>query len=1470
MTWKERWIGIPLAIAGGLLALTAIAAVLLTRTLWGHEQVRALLTEKLLPRLQGQVVFGSFAGGDLLRGVRFTELRVLDPDGELVLAADTVDLEYDWHDFLGGDVVIRSARLVRPTIALHEDRQGRWSFERAFATRPLGRPEAKERGRRSRLEFRNVTILQGVLSFRTPVDGPGGLFRTERDSEGTWQHFVLEELETNLATLRLSGEPILIRIAELQARAHLTETPASVRGLRADVEVLGDSVSFDVFQLVFPDSRVFGHGMMHFRDTGLELDLALRGERVSFADVTWLVPWLPPPGRGVFDLHLETRPQGLGFAFENADVRLGASRLFGRLGFLLRDDGEVHFEGLDVGLDPLETRWVDTLTRDTLFFAGGLRGRVRGDGPLRQMALESDLTLEPEDGGAPSRVTASGVLAWDGSFGGNPLEMEFDPIDVEVVKSLLAPDLPLRGQLRGRASFRGTLLTGLETEADLVHTDAGIPFSHLTGGGRVIGVEDPRVALQIEGDPLSLTALARYYPALPFRGELRGPVTLRGTFDDLEVNGRWSTARGGLVLRGRFDLAGTPKRYVADLEGEEVQVANLRPGVPRSNLDFRAHLEGAGLEPEELSLRGWVEVLPSDFAGVRLDGGFVRLRAEDGVLSVDSAHLASEAGSLRARGTFGLREDREGTLTFHLKVDTLATWNRWVVPPDTIAPGPTFADGEGALSAFAAEPSPGAAGGPLSGRAELAGSLSGNLGRVDLEGRAQLSDPSWGGAEAAEVTVAWSAEGPPRALRLDARIDGRDVHAFGFEASTSHLDVAWAGDTVQFGAEWVREPEARIRTEARLVRLPDGVELAVQSLDASILGRALLLRSPFTVVRRAQTFWVESFELSGPLGTVRGEAEIPEAGATTLALSISGFDLKDIAALAPDLPPASGALRLDLRLAGSTRSPAAQFEVAAEGGTLAGVAFSRLAARGRFAEGDLRLEASAWRDQGLLFEASGHVPLDLDLGALSARRSEQPIEIGIRAEAFPLAFALARFEQFRDVDGQLRGEIKLRGSFEEPDLDGEIRLTGGSARLPKIGVRYFGAQGLIRFRGEVAEIEEVTVRGPPEGGRGRARGTVRLRPLSNPGFDVTFTAERLLTYHTRIARTVVSGTAELKGVYLKPEITGTLTVETGALFVREIERQREIIDLADPAFFNIVDTTLAEGRRLLPLITDPFFQNMTVNLTLRLTRDSWLRARDRAIEIAGDLQLFWDRAQQDLRISGTLEALRGEYTYYGKRFTVEGRRIEFVGTPGVNPDLDLVARHMVQTRDRPLTIRIHVTGTLENPKIRLTSDAQPPLDESALLSYLLFGRPFSELTRTAGDGRAPEVVSAVGESVLDVFTSELEALLVSDVGLVDYLNISGGRRTDPTYRGEENGVGLATRVEAGSYLAPDVFVTVGQRFGGTRRSEFPDVRLDWRVTRNLTLQFVSEERGPRLETAPRENPTSERSLGLFFFHEWGY
>jgi hypothetical protein len=115
--------------------------------------------------------------------------------------------------------------------------------------------------------------------------------------------------------------------------------------------------------------------------------------------------------------------------------------------------------------------------------------------------------------------------------------------------------------------------------------------------------------------------------------------------------------------------------------------------------------------------------------------------------------------------------------------------------------------------------------------------------------------------------------------------------------------------------------------------------------------------------------------------------------------------------------------------------------------------------------------------------------------------------------------------------------------------------------------------------------------------------------------------------------------------------------------------------------------------------------------------------------------------------------------------------VEFTGTPGINPALNIEAVTRFRSQGgEPLAIFANVGGTLMNPRVRLSTDAQPPIAESDLISYLLFGRPSYALA----SAETTTLEGALGAGVSRV-TGSLAAQLGTVVGRqigFDYFNIT--------------------------------------------------------------------------------------------------
>ncbi|MEE8146242.1 MAG: translocation/assembly module TamB domain-containing protein, partial [Longimicrobiales bacterium] len=396
------------------------------------------------------------------------------------------------------------------------------------------------------------------------------------------------------------------------------------------------------------------------------------------------------------------------------------------------------------------------------------------------------------------------------------------------------------------------------------------------------------------------------------------------------------------------------------------------------------------------------------------------------------------------------------------------------------------------------------------------------------------------------------------------------------------------------------------------------------------------------------------------------------------------------------------------------------------------------------------------------------------------------------------------------------------------------------------------------------------------GGTARVTGTVMLDPATDPEFDLTLLLNDFQGVDRRDVTGLLSGEVRLGGTYRSPVITGETSVDEGTLFVEEFQRATEVVDLDDEAFLDPVDPTLVDLRPLLGG-ANPFLRNIRMeDLTLSVARDTWIRSEVMNVELGGELQVLYDRQAQDLAMVGNLEAVRGTYQVLGRQFQVTDGSIQFVGTSGINPNLDIQADNRIRTADgRRFTITANLTGTLLTPHVSFTSD-QAELDDADLLSYLVFGRP----SYAIASGQSAQVRGAASALLgsgltlgLSTFSNRLGSELARGLGLgVDYLSIT---QQDIALGAEGTGGTLGTTVvETGWYLANDFFVVLLLRpLAGSRTgSPLAGARFEWAVTDSYSLEAFFEDQffRNRVVGFGELGLQSDVGVGLSLFREWGY
>ncbi len=193
-------------------------------------------------------------------------------------------------------------------------------------------------------------------------------------------------------------------------------------------------------------------------------------------------------------------------------------------------------------------------------------------------------------------------------------------------------------------------------------------------------------------------------------------------------------------------------------------------------------------------------------------------------------------------------------------------------------------------------------------------------------------------------------------------------------------------------------------------------------------------------------------------------------------------------------------------------------------------------------------------------------------------------------------------------------------------------------------------------------------------------------------------------------------------------------------------------------------------------------------------------------------------------ILGDVEAVRGSMSVLGRNFTIKEGQVHFAG--GVKPLLNVV----MTTQAKEIEAGLEVTGDVSKPKLELTSTPELPRDD--ILSYILFGKPFKDLSNfemlRLGASAASLAAFGGGGGL---------AALTRQVSGVDVVNISQNDNGD-------------TRLEMGKYVLDKVYVGVEQE--GTSSSG--------------TSALIQLELGPKTNANVKSG--SNTSVGLQWKHDY--
>jgi hypothetical protein len=1279
-----------------------------------------------------------------------------------------------------------------------------------------------------------------------------------------------------------------------QISVTLSDPPLTVHRIAGRIALVGQAAHAELPVVAVGASALHASGRVDWSAAGLPaIDALVVADTLAFADVAPLVSNVPSTGGGAFQLAIQTAGgrSGMEYRITSANLHTTQSAIRGDLTIRLDSANTVGIDDVALDLDPVHTDLLRVLAGDAIPRAlrGALTARVVAHAGTSARALRIDtLAARYRDEAVPgssSRVTGHGSVTLGGADGiaFSRLVLSADPVDARTVAHVVPQLAPLSGHLTGTVTLDSALQRLRITGADLRYSERGAPPARVTGRASVNLRDAPEFDVALDARPFAPAALARTAPGLATLPNLDGHIEARGTAQDVSFSVRGRTVGGSLALVGRYRDAptGVALRVTGNVRGANPRLATPDGRLPNGQVDADMDVDLSG--PSASSLRGTatVSMLSGTVGGITIEPSAARVALTESTVVADSVIIATSSGIMRAHGALGLRSPVRDTMavTASLSLAGLAPLLRAAGVGHSVVGDSARTREPGVLDSL---------GGEVTARVRMIGSLDSLDADADIEGR-DVTSPAFKTPRVRATATVAGIRSRPRG-RVSVHVDSVSAGTMRFAAVTADASSddgeRWR---VSLGSAGTDNPGGNAHAVVSV--RGDTVAIQLDSLAVQLPATRLHLVRPARFERDGSgAITLDTLELRGARGTLLAlSGAYRDTGAIALAL-----DMRDAPVFVPASTSPGDSLRVLLnaavRVEGTARVPRGTARVLARVAPLDSIkvpgALDSLVADVAYADEHARVSVDVHSGTRSVVVARVDGPVQLSLSPFKTELVDEPLTGRLSIDSLALADIASFLPGMRPTAGVLRVGVQLSGTARAPRAVGKASLNAAAARIDALGIEVHGANATLDLASDRVTITNAALRAgkDPEGHAelsgvlgltDTSRVDVRLRTTTMPVMRLPETADLDVTTDLR-----------LTGPYVKPTLTGEITVDRGVLRLPDMGRAG-VVGVDDTAFVRLVDS-LAPAP-IERATSSPLERVEIGGVRVVMGPNVWIRSAEASVQLGGSIALEHAAPGPDVRdgqiaLRGALVTQRGNYRLnigaFTRSFELERGSVQFTGEPELNPRLDINAVYSRESAEnvgasaaRAPKVRAHLGGTLELPVLTLSS-ADAKLSQAELMSYLVTGQASFAL------GDAANEAMVTGELVATA-TGALAQRLAG--GHFDVVNVTAGATStdrEDTHATAANAF-TASRLGLGKQLTNRVFLKVDAGLcaltSGTTSSDLGQtlgVSLDYQFNRRLlgSVSSAPSTNGASCanQAAGRGTALTPRQWGLDFDRAWRF
>ena len=472
------------------------------------------------------------------------------------------------------------------------------------------------------------------------------------------------------------------------------------------------------------------------------------------------------------------------------------------------------------------------------------------------------------------------------------------------------------------------------------------------------------------------------------------------------------------------------------------------------------------------------------------------------------------------------------------------------------------------------------------------------------------------------------------------------------------------------------------------------------------------------------------------------------------------------------------------------------------------IAYAEQADQPLVAYKDFRVEATLAQQHGSIDIHAGLNDggrLDGHIGLGAAVNDSMPLSGEISANLANLGLIDLLSTQTSATKGKLDARITLSGTTSAPGVAGQLALTDFTTEVPAAGLKLH--DGKVVLHSDDGRSFRV------DGGIGSGDGKLALSGEVGVGADapisIKITGENFIAADIPGAQVQISSDLTVARNAGKYSVSGTVTIPQANIDMAKLP--------GGGAAASSPDVVVTDAERAPVAASLPIEADITVKLGAGKKLDLDLR-QGREVHLVGlglDGYLSGQLAVQDrpgrVTTGRGQVVVNGTYKAYGQELKIEEGRLLFAGTPIDNPGLDLRATRSFTDPD--VTAGLQVRGTAQVPVLTVFSN--PAMEQSDALSYIVAGKPMSQLKSGEGDA-VGSAARALGTAGGDLLAKNIgNRMGVDDVGVTDSTAVGGAALT------------------VGKYLSPRLYLSYG--VGIFTPGEV--VTLRYRLTRLFNIEI---------------------------------